>query len=84
MAFFGPGSRVPEGTSAGTPSRSPGSNPPRKRYYWPKMRKEVDIYVKSCVNCGRVTQPTKYLRLPLKHVIAHDFNDILLIDFLIP
>ena len=52
--------------------------------YWPKMREDIELYVQACVTCGRVKQPQAYLRAPLQHVIAHDFNDILCIDHIVP
>ena len=55
-----------------------------QRYYWPKLKEEVDVYVKSCVKCGTAKQPVKYLRAPLKHVIAHTFNQVLVIDHIVP
>ena len=37
----------------------------RQRYYWPRMRDEVELYVKSCVTCGGCKQPHHYLKAPL-------------------
>ena len=36
----------------------------RQRYYWPRMRDEVELYVKSCVTCGGCKQPHHYLETP--------------------
>ena len=55
-----------------------------RQYYWPKMRDEVDLFIKSCIKCGRVKQPAAYLKAPLKHVIAHEFNEALVIDHIVP
>lgn len=55
-----------------------------RQYYWPCMKAEVDLYVKSCIKCGRVKQPAAYLKAPLKHVIAHELNDALVIDHIVP
>ena len=55
-----------------------------RQYYWPRMRNEVDLFVKSCIKCGRVKQPAAYLKAPLKHVIAHELNDALVIDHIVP
>ena len=55
-----------------------------RQYYWPQMRFEVDLFVKSCVTCGLTKPPTKYLRAPLQHVIATEFNQILVIDHIVP
>jgi transposase InsO family protein len=48
------------------------------------MRDEIDLFVKSCLKCGRVKQPNAYLKAPLKHVIAHELNDALVIDHIVP
>ena len=29
----------------------------RQRYYWPRMKDEVELYFKSCVTCGGCKQP---------------------------
>ena len=55
-----------------------------RQYYWPKMKDEVDLFIKSCIKCGRVKQPAAYLKAPLKHVIAHEFNEALVIDHIVP
>ena len=54
------------------------------QYYWPKLKEDVDLFVKSCIDCGLVKQPQKYLKAPLQHVIAHELNDVLVIDHIIP
>ena len=54
------------------------------QYYWPQLRDDVDLFIKSCVKCGRAKQPQKYLRAPLRHVIAHELNDAVVIDHIIP
>lgn len=48
------------------------------------MKEEIDLFVKSCVKCGRVKQPSAYLKAPLKHVIAHEMNSVLVIDHIVP
>ena len=55
-----------------------------RQYYWPCMKEEIDLFVKSCIKCGRVKQPTAYLKAPLKHVIAHELNSALVIDHVVP
>ena len=55
-----------------------------RRYYWPKLKDEVDLYVKSCVTCGSFKQPRAYLKAPLKHVITYTFGDAISIDHIIP
>ena len=55
-----------------------------RQYYWPQMRNEIDLYVKSCVTCGVVKPPSKYLRAPLKHILAREFNDVIAIDHIVP
>lgn len=55
-----------------------------RQYYWPQMRDEVDLFVKSCIKCGWVKQPSAYLKAPLKHVIAYSFNDAIAIDHIVP
>ena len=54
------------------------------QYYWPQLKDDVDLFIKSCVKCGRVKQPQRYLRAPLRHVIAHELNDAVVIDHIIP
>ena len=55
-----------------------------RQYYWAQMKNEIELFVKSCVTCGKVKQPTAYLKAPLKHVIAHELNDVLIIDHVVP
>ena len=55
-----------------------------RRYYWPQLREEVDIYVKSCVTCGSCKQPRAYLKAPLRHVITYEFGDAISIDHIVP
>ena len=55
-----------------------------RRYYWPQLREEVDLYVKSCVTCGSCKQPRAYLKAPLRHVITYDFGDAISIDHIVP
>ena len=55
-----------------------------RQYYWAQMKDEIELFVKSCVTCGKVKQPTAYLKAPLKHVIAHELNDVLIIDHVVP
>ena len=52
--------------------------------WWPKMRDEIELFVKACVTCGRVKPPQAYLKAPLMHVIAHDRHDVLCIDHIVP
>ena len=56
----------------------------RQHFYWPKMHEDVRLFVEACVTCGRAKQPQAYLRAPLKHVIANEFNDVLVIDHIVP
>ena len=32
----------------------------RQYYYWPGMSRDVELYVKACITCGRVKQPQAY------------------------
>ena len=45
---------------------------------------EVELYVKSCVTCGGCKQPHHYLKAPLRHVIAYEFNSSVSIDHIVP
>ena len=56
----------------------------RQQFYWPRMKDEVELYVKSCVTCGGCKQPHHYLKAPLKHVITYEVNDAISIDHIIP
>ena len=56
----------------------------RKRYYWPRMRNEVELYVKSCITCGESKQPHHYLRAPLRHVITYEPKHTISIDHIVP
>ena len=56
----------------------------RRKYYWPRMKDEVELYVKSCVTCGGCKQPHHYLKAPLRHVIVYEVNDAISIDHIIP
>lgn len=55
-----------------------------QQFYWPRMKDEVELYVKSCVTCGGCKQPHHYLKAPLKHVITYEVNDAISIDHIIP
>ena len=56
----------------------------RRYYYWPGMSPDVELFVKACITCGRVKQPQAYSKAKRKHIIAHKFNDILVIDHIEP
>ena len=56
----------------------------RQRYYWPRMREEVELYVKSCITCGGCKQPHHYLKAPLRHVITYEPMDTIAIDHIVP
>ena len=46
----------------------------RRKFYWPSLAKETELFVNACITCGRVKQPKAYLKAPHSHVIAHEFN----------
>ena len=48
------------------------------------MSPDVELFVKACITCGRVKQPQAYSKAKRKHIIAHKFNDILVIDHIEP
>ena len=52
----------------------------RRYLYWPGMLDDVTLYVSACVTCGRSKQPQSYSKATRKHIIAHEFNQILVID----
>ena len=52
----------------------------RQYYYWPGMTHDVELLVKACITCGRVKQPQAYSKAKRQHIMAHKFNDILVID----
>ena len=52
----------------------------RRYYYWPGMADDVTLYVAACTTCGRSKQPQSYSKATRKHIIAHEFNQILVID----
>ena len=52
----------------------------RQYYYWPGMTHDVELFVKACITCGRVKQPQAYSKAKRQHIMAHKFNDILVID----
>ena len=54
-----------------------------RRYYWPRVRDEVDLYVKSCVTCGSCKQPSAYLKASLRHVITYEFGDAISVDHIV-
>ena len=56
----------------------------RRYHYWPGMADDTELYVKACVTCGRVKQPQAYMKAKRQHIIAHKFNDILVIDHIEP
>ena len=56
----------------------------RRRYYWPRMREEVEKYVKSCITCGGSKQPHHYLKAPLQHVITYNPRTTISIDHIVP
>ena len=56
----------------------------REYFYWPKMEKDFEMYVKACVRCGEMKQPRAYLKAPLKHLFFHHFNDAIVVDHIVP
>ena len=56
----------------------------RQYYYWPGMSHDVELFVKACITCGRVKQPQSYSKAKRQHIMAHKFNDILVIDHVEP
>ena len=48
------------------------------------MSEEVTLFVNACTICGCSKQPTGYIKTPQQHVVAHNFNDVLLIDHVEP
>jgi hypothetical protein len=52
----------------------------RRYYYWPGMSQDVELYVKACITCARVKQPQAYSKAKRQHIIAREFNQILVID----
>ena len=56
----------------------------RRYYYWPGMANDVELFVKACVTCARVKAPQAYYKAKRQHIIAHKFNDILIIDHIEP
>ena len=48
------------------------------------MSPDVELFVKACITCGRVKQPQAYSKAKRKHTIAHQFNDILVLDHIEP
>ena len=56
----------------------------RKQYYWPKMKHDFSLFIGTCQTCGRCKQPQAYLKAPLKHIMSHAFNDIIVIDHIVP
>ena len=48
------------------------------------MRDDAELFVQVCMTCGRAKQPRAYLKAPLQHIIAHDFNEVISIDHIIP
>ena len=56
----------------------------REYFYWPKMERDFEMYVKACVRCGEMKQPRAYLKAPLKHLFFHHFNDAIVVDHIVP
>ena len=56
----------------------------RQHFYWPNMHEDVRLFVEACVTCGKAKQPRAYLKAPLKHIIASEFNDVIVIDHIVP
>jgi hypothetical protein len=56
----------------------------RRYYYWPGMTNDVELFVKACITCGRVKAPQAYSKAKRQHIIAHKFNDVLVIDYVEP
>ncbi|KAL5250482.1 hypothetical protein ACHWQZ_G016276 [Mnemiopsis leidyi] len=56
----------------------------RDYFYWPKMEKDFEMYIKACVRCGEMKQPRAYLKAPLKHLFFHHFNDAIMVDHIVP
>ena len=52
----------------------------RRYHYWPGMTHDIELYVKACITCGKVKQPQAYSKAVRQHIIAREFNQILVID----
>ena len=55
-----------------------------KQYYFYKLKKEFELYIASCVKCGRAKQPNTFSRAPLKPIVYTEFNQCISIDHLEP
>ena len=56
----------------------------RRYFYWCNMANDVELYVNACTTCGKMKQPQSYSKAVRQHIIAHQFNDILVIDHVEP
>lgn len=52
----------------------------RRHFYWPRMSFDVELYTKACRTCNIAKDPRAYMKAPRKHVIAHRYNDLIMID----
>ena len=55
-----------------------------KHFYFYKLKREFELYIGSCVTCGRAKQPTTFSRAPLKPIVYTEFNQCISIDHLEP
>ncbi|KAL5261555.1 hypothetical protein ACHWQZ_G007311, partial [Mnemiopsis leidyi] len=55
-----------------------------KQFYFYKLKREFELYIGSCVTCGRAKQPTTFSRAPLKSITYTEFNQCISIDHLEP
>ena len=55
-----------------------------KQFYFYKLKQEFELYIGSCVTCGRTKQPTTFSRAPLKSITYTEFNQCISIDHLEP
>ena len=66
----------------------PGSNATleicRRFFYWPGMTTDINLFVKSCITCGKVKQPRAFMKTKRKHLIASAFNSCIVIDHIEP
>ena len=56
----------------------------RQYFHWPGLRKDVELYVNACNVCATTKPPRSFLKTQRQHIIAHKFNDIVLIDHIEP
>ena len=56
----------------------------RQKYYWPGMKKDVDLYVKNCIQCNKRNRPSRTLRAPMQLVKVSEPMQRIAVDIMGP